>query len=116
MPEEEKRAHPGSNQGPADLQSAALPLSYTPTPFYFLPLSTFFIRDAPKPARNRGNRITLLVCQAKLVNCHVRGSTSCSRILPYLAGREGCFSVIVVLDLCALLQKAAWPSGLRRQL
>ena len=24
------RAHPGSNQGPADLQSAALPLSYTP--------------------------------------------------------------------------------------
>lgn len=26
-----KRAHPGSNQGPADLQSAALPLSYTPT-------------------------------------------------------------------------------------
>ena len=25
-----KRAHPGSNQGPADLQSAALPLSYTP--------------------------------------------------------------------------------------
>ena len=25
------RAHPGSNQGPADLQSAALPLSYTPT-------------------------------------------------------------------------------------
>ena len=26
----EKRAHPGSNQGPADLQSAALPLSYTP--------------------------------------------------------------------------------------
>ena len=27
----EKRAHPGSNQGPADLQSAALPLSYTPS-------------------------------------------------------------------------------------
>ena len=26
-----KRAHPGSNQGPADLQSAALPLSYTPS-------------------------------------------------------------------------------------
>ncbi len=25
-----KRAHPGSNQGPADLQSAALPLSYIP--------------------------------------------------------------------------------------
>jgi hypothetical protein len=24
------RAHPGSNQGPADLQSAALPLSYIP--------------------------------------------------------------------------------------
>ena len=26
----EKRAHPDLNQGPADLQSAALPLSYTP--------------------------------------------------------------------------------------
>jgi hypothetical protein len=25
------RAHPGSNQGPADLQSAALPLSYIPS-------------------------------------------------------------------------------------
>ena len=25
-----KRAHPDLNQGPADLQSAALPLSYTP--------------------------------------------------------------------------------------
>ena len=31
LAQQNRRAHPGSNQGPADLQSAALPLSYTPS-------------------------------------------------------------------------------------
>ena len=50
-----KRAHPGSNQGPADLQSAALPLSYIPDAFLFRDRKLIRFRKTPftPPAGNK---------------------------------------------------------------
>ena len=61
-----KRAHPGSNQGPADLQSAALPLSYTPEDAYRRKVGVRSGAEHGVPDDN-GREVWVLVITASLV-------------------------------------------------